>query len=478
MAAQNARSLFSGSWKIILIIALILFIAAYSLGMWWIVFLIPAAAMLYGFLRDYRIPYFLFFLLVPFSIEYYLPGGFGTDLPTEPLMWVMTATSALILIKSPKSLVTDKYLTPITFLLLLHMTWILVSTLFSETFVISVKYLLAKLWYVIPFYFLSLHLIKNSEVFKQLVSLTFWPLMLVSLGILIRHAAMGFTFDSVNHVVTPIFRNHVSYASTLVLFLPFIWFLTVSEKRKSFKLIFTLSIFLCLTAIYFSYTRAAILSAAIAFVCYFLIRMRWMFRSVLLALPVLASIIYFLIKDNNYVYFAPDYERTVMHSEFTNLLDATYKLEDISTMERVYRWVAGAGMFSEKPWLGFGPGSFYSMYQHYTVRMFETYVSDNPEHSGIHNYFLMVLVEQGIFGFLIFFALCLYVLYLFEREYHRTTLQADKNMLMAAGLCTIIILLTNLINDTLEVDKIGPFFFISLAILSRQYQINRSKPAA
>jgi O-antigen ligase len=36
------------------------------------------------------------------------------------------------------------------------------------------------------------------------------------------------------------------------------------------------------------------------------------------------------------------------------------------------------------------------------VKSFRTYVSDNPEKSTTHNYFLLQLAEQGIPGFLLF----------------------------------------------------------------------------
>jgi O-antigen ligase len=107
--------------------------------------------------------------------------------------------------------------------------------------------------------------------------------------------------------------------------------------------------------------------------------------------------------------YAPDFDRTVTHYEFDNLIEATAKGEDISTMERVYRWVAGLHMISEKPVFGFGPGNFYNFYHSYTVTSFETYVSDNPEKSGIHSYYLMTVVEQGFPGLLFFLALSFFV---------------------------------------------------------------------
>jgi O-antigen ligase len=134
-------------------------------------------------------------------------------------------------------------------------------------------------------------------------------------------------------------------------------------------------------------------------------------------------------------------------------------------MERVHRWVAASYMIRDRPLMGFGPGNFYFFYQKYTVTSFKTYVSRNPEHSGIHNYYLMTAVEQGLLGLLLFLALCVYAILRGERIYHATLDGGRRRMLVAAVLCFILIDLLMLMNDFVETDKIGSLFFLSLAIL-------------
>jgi O-antigen ligase len=140
-------------------------------------------------------------------------------------------------------------------------------------------------------------------------------------------------------------------------------------------------------------------------------------------------------------------------------------MEDVSTMERVYRWVAGSQMIQERPWTGFGPSSFYTHYTKYTVRSFETYVSDNPEKSGIHSYYFMTLVEQGVIGLLIFLGLIFSVILGGERVYHQLNDEKTKRYIMAATLSTVVICALCLINDLIEADKIGPFFFLNASLI-------------
>ena len=181
---------------------------------------------------------------------------------------------------------------------------------------------------------------------------------------------------------------------------------------------------------------------------------------------IIIALASFLIYENKYLDFAPDYQKTITHYKFDNLLEATVKLEDISTMERVYRWVAGAHMLAEHPYMGFGPGNFYFFYKKYTVSSFRTYVSDNPEKSGMHNYYMMTLVEQGFIGLFLFLLMPICALIFGERCWHTMSPGFSRDLLMAAIMMLVIILAINFMNDMLETAKQGPFFFWALAIIT------------
>jgi len=172
-----------------------------------------------------------------------------------------------------------------------------------------------------------------------------------------------------------------------------------------------------------------------------------------------------LVQKNKYLDFAPEYKKTITHLNFDNLIEATYKLEDISTMERVYRWVAGLQMVKDRPLLGFGPGCFYPFYKDYTLASFRTYVSDNPDKSGIHNYYFMCLVEQGVFGLLIVLVLFVFTILYGEYLYHRLSNKKDKSLVMSCTLAIIILAALLLMNDLIETDKLGSFYFLCLSIL-------------
>jgi O-antigen ligase len=438
---------------------------------------IPAVLLLvYVAIVDFRSLFFLLLVCIPFSIEYTFPNGFGTDLPTEPLMvglmlvyFFYAAKSGFILPDKKRDSTKRGGLFlrhPITLLIILSLAWAFVATLNSLDVFLSVKYLLAKTWYIVTFFFLGGVILKEKEDIKRFFWTIFIPLSIAVLITTLRHAAVGFSFLDVNYVMQPMFRNHVSYGCILATFLPFIVLaLTWRPRSSTTKWLLISGLVLFLLAIQLSFTRAAYGAVIGAGAFYFIVK-HCLTRYVVAAASItIIGFIGYISSHDKYLDYAPRFDRTITHQNFDNLLEATAKGEDISTMERVYRWVAGFQMVTHRPLTGFGPNNFYDFYKSYTVTKFKTYVSDNPDGSTVHCYYLLMAIEQGIPGMLIFFALIFYVLLRGEKIYHKATERWQRNTAMAALLSFVTILILILINDLIETDKIGSFFFMNLAIL-------------
>lgn len=407
--------------------------------------------------------FYLFFLVLPFSVELQF-GSLGTDLPSEPLMISLVGVAFLWAITRSKKLNAKIFAHPISLLFLFQLAWMAFTVIYSTEQLVSIKNLLAKVWYIVPFFFLPLFLFKEEKEKRKIFKLVTGGLIFSIIYVLINHASQGFSFEAANTVVRPIFRNHVNYAIMLVAFLPYLWYLIRTSDNKS-RFMKTALVLLFIAGIYFSYTRAAQASVLLAIGFYFIIKYRLVKLSIGVASILIVSLVMHLSSGSGYLDYAPDFETTVAHKKFDNLLEATTQMKDVSTVERFYRWIAGAYMLGERPLTGYGPGTFFFQYRPHTVTSYETYVSDNPEKSGIHNNYLMIAVEQGIPGLIIMLVIALLPLLVAEQTYHRLEVLSEKALVMAAAICYFLIDTVLVMNDLLEADKIGPFYYLSAAII-------------
>ena len=425
---------------------------------------------------EWRWVYYLLFFTLAFSLEISLPGGLSMDVPSEPLMLVLTACVLGSLLLGASRISPRELLHPLVIILALMLLWTITDSFFSVDGTKSFKYLLAKVWYITPFLLGTLLIVRRPQETWRFAA---WYAVGACLAVVytgLRHATKGFSFDSINWALRPFFRQHVIYAAMLVVLFPFALY-AVRRARGQARLWWSIAIGLLLFGLFTSYTRASMLALPIAGIFYLVMRLR-LTRVLLLAisLSVTGAVLYF-VSANNFMLYAPNFERTIFNGKnFSKHIEATYKLQDVSGMERVYRWVAAARMINEKPLVGSGPATFYPEYKRFTLKSFRTYVSDNPEKSTTHNYFLLQLAEQGIPGFALFCILLGTALVTAERLYHQSKNYPEvRAVVLASSLSLIIIIFHLALNELVEVDRIGSVFFVCLALLIRAESWVREK---
>ncbi len=422
---------------------------------------------------NFRFIFFLMMATIPLSVEVQFGQTLGTDLPTEPLIAGLMLVCFFYVMGRSSHIDRNFLKHPLTTLLLLHFFWCLVSTIFSSDLLVSVKNATAKLWYITVFYFLAAMIVRSLRDFKIIFWCFLIPLLFTIVYTLVRHSKHHFTFDTVNTMMDPFYRNHVNYAVVLALFIPFVFAALQWYHSRNVRLFLIGAIGLILLGVLLSYTRATWLALAAA------VLFRWVLKRKLV-LPVFIVIfiamlggLFYLMRDNKYLDLAPDYKKTIMHVRFDEHLASTTHLQDISSAERVYRWIAGFRMWESNPVTGFGPGNFYNFYKSYTVFKFRTYVSDNKERSTVHNYFLLMLVEQGMVGLLLFIALTIGLFYWGQRIYHATVGREYRALTLSLNLSIFIIYTHLMVNDLVETVKIGTMLFLFIALLVNQDLRNR-----
>jgi O-antigen ligase len=410
--------------------------------------------------------FWIWLIALPLSTEWQITKSLGLDFPGEPLLIILTGLLFLLLWHAPTKTPGAVLDHPLVLLLITHMGWILISALYSDEPVLSVKYFLAKAWYVIPLLLLPQWLLQTKQHWARLAACLLLPMGFVLVLTLIRHAASGFSFESVNHILYPFFRNHVNYSSMLVCLLPLVWAVwMLSAKGSVIRKWILLCAVIGLAGLFFAYARSAWLALIAGMLSVYVIRfrkMQWVIGIAILAIFISSA---WLITDRNYMQFAPDHDRTVFHTDFSEHMKATVEGKDVSTAERFYRWVAGVRMLAEKPVTGFGPNSFYLHYRPYTVTAFETWVSDNKEHSTVHNYFLLLALEQGLPGLIIFCLLYFAMLLEAQRLYHSFQSRFYRTVALVSAIVLVMIGVINSMSDMIETDKIGGLFWLLLGVL-------------
>jgi len=417
-----------------------------------------------GWLNPSLVFYSLLFSL-PLSFEYNFSVALGTDIPDEFLMLFTSGLFLIYTLYNRNAISRELKTHPLIFLLAILCSWMLVSILFSTHPLISVKYGLAKTWYLGAFVLAPLLVFTNKASIRTAAKLLAGSMLLITLIALIRHGFSGFSFATINEAVSPFFRNHVNYSAMLVCLIPVGFAFHSLTKNKVQRRWIVLLILLSLAALFFSYARGAWLALLAGGVAFLLIRKRKLVTAYILFILLAIAAVLWLRHENNYLRFAHNYQRTIFHKDFGEHLVATYKLKDVSTAERFYRWIAGVRMISDQPLTGFGPNTFYDNYKPYGVPAFKTWVSDNPEHSTVHNYFLLMVIEQGYPGLFFFLLLLGAMLWYAQHLWHRTMDPFYKTTSMVTGVMLVMIITVNCLSDLIETDKVGSLFFLCLSLL-------------
>lgn len=420
-------------------------------------------------------------LLVPLSLldlrsVFYLqiatiPISFGLDISMDfPDEFLMLFFTFIVILFWTRNYYTIQHLAigrnPLFVIVALSMVWLLVACICSQQPELSFKFLLKKIWYLIPFFIFPLLFFQKKENIVRTAQFLLLPLFTVTVICLIRQAAVGFRFEEIYDPIQPFFLNHVMYGSMVSVVLPLAIGALWLSRRWSIQWTFSLLMIAVFTfATYFAYSRAAWVAVIFAAVTFLAIRLKWMHHLMTLFYVGVALLVFWLASNNTFLSYKPVHDKTVMHETLEEHIMATLQGTDISSAERYYRWIAALRMSSDYPLTGVGPNNFYDYYKPYTVKSFRTWVSRNPERSTTHNYFIFLLVEQGILAMLLYGLLYWCLFYYGQRYYHQLIDPRSKIILLTALCALAAIFINNFFSELLETDKIGSLFYLSMAVV-------------
>ncbi len=412
--------------------------------------------------------------LTPLSVNLTEIGlGVGLTLPTDPLLFGVLLIFILKLFAERRF---DKRIAnhPVTLAIIINLVWIGVTTVTSEMPIVSLKYFVSRLWYVTAFFFVMTQLFRDFRNIKQFLAMYLTAFVGIIFYTIIHHGLFGFTEQAAHWVMSPFFNDHTSYGAALAMFYPLLIALTFgSNYSRSWKLLFFGVLVLFSVALILSYTRAAWVSLIGAAGVYLVMRFRVRF-STLLVVGVAFLVVLFLSWET--IIMKLEKNRQDSSAELTEHVQSITNIStDASNLERLNRWSAAWRMFQERPFVGWGPGTYMFQYAPFQLSAEKTRISTNAGDAGnAHSEYIGPLSESGVFGMLSFLMIIACVVYYSVMLYPRIKNKEHRLYMVNLFLGLITYLIHGLLNNFLDTDKASaPFWgFIAAIVAFEVYHLN------
>jgi putative inorganic carbon (hco3(-)) transporter len=459
-------------WIIVLVLAYIIANMIMSYREIYYLNLVPIAVFIvYLALVRLDLLYFIVIFLTPLSIqliEYFPDSPIDFDIPTEPMLFGIMIIFIYKLIRE-RNFDPRIFNHPVTYAILFNLLWIFITSLTSSIPLVSIKFLLAKSWFFITFYFLAIYVFRKTSNITAFVWSYAIPMMFVILYATNKHLAHGlFDKEAAHTVMTPFFRDHTSYGAVLaMLFFAVGGFIVYLRKNIFRQFLYVVTMLLIILAIVLSFTRAAWLSIVISLGVMIITLLKIKFKYILLGGII---IVFYFIGQRLVLVQKMEMNRIESSARISDHLKSMSNIRtDESNLERLNRWGSAFRMFEERPFLGWGPATYSFKYAPFQLN--KTSIStDNGDMGNAHSEYIGPLAEQGILGPISFLIIAVFTLITGFRVYHRLNDPHLKNIVLGFILGFISYLIHGTLNNFLDTDKACALFwgfaavFVSLDI--------------
>jgi O-antigen ligase len=414
--------------------------------------------------------FYLMAFIIPFSVELrdIMPKvDFGFSLPGELMLAGISIVFLFrILLENSYPLIITKH--KITLALLFYLFWILITSIASTIPIVSFKFFIAKLWFIIPVYFLFAQYLK-----KDIRSgVTFFLCYAVGLAIVACiitnwHIQVAGIKNVAYRVTAPFYNDHTAYGAALAFFIsilsviPFIK--SVPKWQRSLSLVCLFPLFI---GLYLSFSRAAWLSLLISFGLCLILLLKIRIRRVFFVSAVMAIL---LVSFQNEIMnrLSKNTQDSSAGNFAEHIQSMTNITSDASNVERLNRWSAAIKMFKEKPILGWGPGTYQFNYAPYQNPAYRTRITTNAGTGGnAHSEYLGPLSESGLVGLLSVLALILIVLSTGINVYRRSNNQHIRLLSLMCVLALTTYFCHGILNNFLDTEKLAVPVFGAMAIIT------------
>jgi O-antigen ligase len=207
-----------------------------------------------------------------------------------------------------------------------------------------------------------------------------------------------------------------------------------------------------------SYSRAAWISLAVAFIVFLIIKLKINYRFIIAGIILLVGF-YFLYSFE--IFMKLEKNRQDSSKSYIEHIQSMSNISsDASNLERINRWQCAFRMFNERPIFGWGPGTYQFKYAPFQHSREKTTISTNAGDRGnAHSEYIGPLAESGVFGLLTVLAIIILVSYTAVKLYKRTDSKDVKFLVLMALISLFTYFVHGLLNNFLDTDKASvPFW--------------------
>jgi O-antigen ligase len=379
----------------------------------------------------------------------------GLSLPTEPLLFgVLCLVIGRFLLNGEVNVKLLKH--PMSIAIWVYLLWMFLTTLTSSMPIVSLKYLIARLWFIIPFYVVMSQVFrKNAKNYDRFFALYLVSLCIAALYTIYVHSQYGFSKQASTWVMFPFYKEHTSWGAALAMYYPVSWvFLVRSKLSPAMRLAAGLAVGILTVALVLSYTRAAWVSLVAAGAVYVVVKfkVKWYFL-------VLAGIGVVLMGYANRDLILNKFSKNTQDSS-EKLTEHVQSISNISTdasnLERINRWNSALRMFGERPLMGWGPGTYMFKYAPFQKPHEKTIISTNGGNRGnAHSEYIGPMAESGIFGLFTVLGIVVAFSVYGVKVYYQLESEKLRSLGMAALLGLVTYFTHGLLNNFLDMDKLS-----------------------
>ncbi|MAQ47433.1 MAG: hypothetical protein CMD27_00950 [Flavobacteriales bacterium] len=425
-------------------------------------------ALLYLSILHVKYLFYMVIFLTPLSMSLEDIGfdfnGFDIAFPTEPLLlglMILVIIDLIFRFNFFKNFIKQ----PIVTVLILYLIWMFITCVTSTIPTTSFKLFITRLWYILPIFCLGVFFLQQKRDFSSFTLCYTLPFSVVIMYTTVRHSLYSFDKQSAHYMMSPFFNDHTSYGAMIAFFIPLLIAALFSNKKNRLVQVMIIGIiFLFFVGFVLSFSRAAWISLICAVSVMLLVRLKTSVKS-LIFLGVIFSLFSFLFQNTILTQLSNNRQ-----DSSDNLIEHFTSLSNISTdasnMERINRWKCAISMFKERPFLGWGPGTYQFQYAPFQFSADRTIISSNDGSAGnAHSEYLSALSESGFLGLVFFITLVGIVLIRIIILYNKVNDLGLKRWLLAIFTSLLSYFIHGFFNNFLDTDKASVAIWAVIAIV-------------